>query len=133
MRIQRIAIGLTIVNLMLLMFLLAQNYRASATDVAPVLRGRALEIVDDQNRIRAQILTHGPETVNGKTYPETVLFRMATEDRAPLAKLTVSKEGSALRLSDDSQPGGVELWARRDKGNYVKAVSREGREQTLKP
>ncbi len=133
MKIQRVAIGLTVVNLMLLMFLLAQNYRASATDVVPVLRGRALEIVDEQNRIRAQILTHGPETVNGKTYPGAVLFRMATEDRAPLVKLTVSKEGSALRLSDDSEPGGVELRANREKGNYVKAVSREGREQMMKP
>ena len=133
MKTQRVAIALTILNLMLLVFLLAQNYRASASDVAPVLRGRALQIVDDQNRVRAEILTHGPETVNGKTYPETVLFRMATEDRAPLVKLTVSKDGSALGLSDDSQPGGVELRANREKGNYVKVVNREGREQTFKP
>ena len=114
MKTQRVAIALTAVNLVLLVFLLAQNYRASASDVAPVLRGRALEIVDDQNRVRAEILTHGPETVNGKIYPETVLFRMATEDRAPLVKLTVSKDGSALGLSDDSQPGGVELRANRE-------------------
>ncbi len=133
MKTQRVAIALTVVNLMLLAFLLAQNFRTSASDVAPVLRGRALQIVDDQNRVRAEILTHGPETVNGKTYPETVLFRMATEDRAPLVKLTVSKDGSALGLSDDSRPGGVELRANREKGNYVKVVNREGREQTFKP
>src|SRR5262245_50685659 len=133
MKTQRLAISLSVINMVLMVFLLAQVYRTSASEVAPVLRGRALEIVDDQNRIRAQILTHGPETVNGKTYPETVLFRMATEDRAPLMKLTVSENGSVLGLSDDSVPGGVELRAQRDKGNFVKIVSRDGRDKTLNP
>ena len=133
MKIQRIAIGLTLVNLLLLLFLLAQTYRAAAGDVAPVLRGRALEIVDAQGQIRAQILVHGPETVNGKTYPDTVLFRMATARRAPLVKMTVSEEGSAFGLSDDSEPGGVQLYANRNKGNFVKVVNSDGREQTIKP
>jgi len=133
MKTQRVAIGLTIVNLGLLIFLLSQISHSSAQDVAPVLRGRGLEIVDAQGRVRAEILVHGPETVGGKTYPETVLFRMATAQRAPLMKLTVSEEGSALGLSDDSQPGGVELRANRNKGNYVKVVTRDGREQTIKP
>src|SRR5262245_38542057 len=133
MKIHRVAIGLTVINSVLLVFLLAQTYRTHAGEVAPVLRGRALQIVDDQDRTRAEILVHGPETVNGKTYPETVLFRMATANRAPLMKLTVSENGSVLGLSDDSVPGGVELRAQRDKGNFVKIVSRDGREQTLKP
>lgn len=133
MRMQRIAIGLTLVNLMLLVFLLAQAHRAGASDIAPVLRGRALQIVDNQDRIRAEILVHGPETVNGKTYPDSVLFRMATPQRAPLVKLTASEEGSALRLSDDSEPGGIELYAHRNKGNFVKVVGRDRREQTIKP
>ena len=133
MKTQRVAIALTVVNLALLVFLLAQMRSADAQDVAPVLRGRALEIVDAQGQVRAQILVHGPETVNGKTYPETVLFRMATAQRAPLMKLTVSEDGSALGLSDDSEPGGIELRANRNKGNFVKVVNRNGREQTIKP
>jgi hypothetical protein len=133
MKSQRVAIGLTVLNLGLLIFLLSQIGHAGAQDVAPVLRGRGLEIVDAQGRVRAEILVHGPETVNGKTYPETVLFRMATAQRAPLMKLTVSEDGSALGLSDDSQPGGVELRANRNKGNFVKVVNRDGREQTIKP
>ena len=133
MKIQRVAIALTVINLGLLIFLLAQIRHADAQNVAPVLRGRALEIVDGQNQVRAQILVHGPETVNGKTYPETVLFRMATAQRAPLMKLTVSEEGSALGLSDDSEPGGIELRANRNKGNFVKVVNSDGREQTIKP
>ena len=133
MKIQRVAIGLTVINLVLLMFLLGQTYRTQASDVVPVLRGRALQIVDDQDRTRAEILVHGPETVNGKTYPETVLFRMATAQRAPLMKMTVSENGSTLGLSDDSAPGGVELRATREKGNYVRIVNRDGREQVVKP
>ena len=133
MKIQRLAVGLTIVNLILLVFLLTQMRRVGAHDFAPVLRGRGLEIVDAQGQVRAEILVHGPETVNGKTYPETVLFRMATAQRAPLMKLTVSEDGSALGLSDDSQPGGIELRANRNKGNFVKVVNRDGREQTIKP
>lgn len=55
MKIQRFAIALTLVNLALLILLLAQNLSADAHDVAPVLRGRALEIVDSKGRVRASI------------------------------------------------------------------------------
>ena len=37
------------------MFLLAQMPPVEARSEAPVLRGRALEIVDDQGRVRASI------------------------------------------------------------------------------
>jgi hypothetical protein len=133
MKIQRVAIGLTVINFILLIFLLAQIHRTSANDVAPVLRARGLQIVDNQDRIRAEILVHGPEMVNGTTYPETVLFRMATSQRAPLVKLSVSENGSALGLSDDSEPGGIQLYANRSKGNFMRVVSQDGREQVIKP
>ena len=132
MKIQRIAFGLTIINLLLLIFLLAQIPRATAQDVLPVLRGRALEIVDSQGRVRAEILVHGPETVGGKLYPETVLFRMADQNRRPVVKFTASENGSALGLSDDSQ-GRVQLNAKSDTGDFVKVVNKDGREQMLKP
>jgi len=93
MKIQRIAVGLTVINLLLLMFLLAQIHRTTAQDAVPVLRGRALEIVDGQGRVRAEILVHGPERVNGKLYPETVLFRMADQNRRPVVKFTASENG----------------------------------------
>ena len=132
MKIQRIAFGLTIINLLLLIFLMAQSRRATAQDVLPVLRGRALKIVDSQGRVRAEILVHGPETVGGKLYPETVLFRMADQNRRPVVKFTASENGSALGLSDDSQ-GRVQLNAKSDTGDFVKVVNKDGREQMLKP
>jgi len=48
MKIQRLLIALTVVNLGLLMFVLAHIQPTVAQDVGPVLRGRALEIVDAQ-------------------------------------------------------------------------------------
>ena len=132
MKIQRIAIGLTVINLLLLMFLLAQIRRTTAQDIVPVLRGRALEIVDGQGRVRAEILVHGPERVDGKLYPETVLFRMTDQNRRPVVKFTAAENGSALGLFDDSQ-GRVQLNAKRDTGNFVKVVNKDGREQVLKP
>ena len=61
MRIQRLLIGLTVINLGLLMFLLTQTRSVEAQDVAPVLRGRALEIVDGQGRVRSGLRQGSPE------------------------------------------------------------------------
>ena len=56
---QKLLVGLTLANLGLLLFLLAHAGKSAAADVAPaVLRGRALEIVDDQGRVRASIKLH---------------------------------------------------------------------------
>ncbi|MFY9553893.1 MAG: hypothetical protein WAV47_04130, partial [Blastocatellia bacterium] len=90
MKIQRFLIALTIINLGLTMFLLAQTRRVDAGSAeargvgpgspAPVLRGSSLEIVDDQGRVRASIKLHAADPKykwpDGKTgYPETVMFR----------------------------------------------------------
>ena len=132
MKTQRLALGLTIINLVLLVFLLAQIRRAGAQDVAPVLRGRSLEIVDGHGRVRAEILVHGPEKVGSKLYPETVLFRMADQNSRPVVKFTASENGSALGLSDDSR-GRVLLNAKGDTGNFLQVVNKDGREQVIKP
>jgi hypothetical protein len=58
MKIQRVLVALTVLNLVLLMFLMAQIRPVTAQNIAPVLRGRALEIVDDQGRVRAEIKVH---------------------------------------------------------------------------
>jgi hypothetical protein len=55
MKTQRFAIGLTVLNLFVLMFLLFRNDSSANSQIAPVLRGRAIEIVDDRGRVRAMI------------------------------------------------------------------------------
>lgn len=60
-RTSRIALALTLLNLVLLGGLILSQATAAfgRQGVAPVLRGRALEIVDDQGRVRANILSTG--------------------------------------------------------------------------
>lgn len=131
MKTQRVAFAITVLNLMLMVFLLAQLRPSTANEIAPVLRGRALEIVDSQGRVRASISIHGPETVNQKLYPETVLLRLTDPKSGPVVKLTAAANGSALGLSDDAN-GGIQLFAR-DTGSFVKVVDKKGKEQLLQP
>jgi hypothetical protein len=131
----RFTLGLTVLNLVLLAVLVSTKAATAlgSRQELPVLRGRALEIVDNQGRVRANILIHGPETVNGVTYPETVLFRLIDPNGGPLVKLTVARNGSALGLSDGlSGDGGVQLYAR-DSASFVRIVNRSGRIQMLRP
>lgn len=131
MKISRLQLVLTIINLSLCIVLLSQFGRTQADQVAPVLRGRALEIVDDQGRIRANIFVAPATTVDGKKYPETVLLRLTDPKNGPVVKLTAAENGSALGLSDDAE-GGVQLFAR-DNGSFVKVTDKKGKEQVLKP
>lgn len=134
-RIQRFTIGLSLLNLGLFILLLLGQVPVALGKQSelPVLRGRALEIVDEQGRVRANILVHGPETVNGVRYPETVLFRLSDPTGGPVVKLTAAANGSALGLSDGlSGNSGVQLYAR-DTASFVRIVDKSGRTQMLKP
>ena len=51
MKTQRLAIVITLINLVILAFNLSHLHPATADDVTPVLRGRALEIVDDHGQV----------------------------------------------------------------------------------
>ncbi|MFL5466289.1 MAG: hypothetical protein ACJ79N_04400 [Gemmatimonadaceae bacterium] len=131
---QRLGAGLTILNVVLLILLLANQVHSASADqptVPSVLRGSALEIVDGRGRVRASISVHGPETVNGIRYPETVLLRMSDPKSRPLVKLTVSENGSALGLSDYGS-GGIQLYAR-DTASFVRVVDKQGRERVVRP
>ena len=81
MKNQRFLVLITVLNFLLLVFSLGQTSAVVAEGVAPVLRGRALEIVDDRGRVRASItiLPADPavKMPDGTTgYPETVLLRL---------------------------------------------------------
>src|SRR4051812_34257272 len=117
MRVQRLLIALTVVNLGLLVFLLTQNRSAEAQGVAPVLRGHALEIVDDRGRVRAMIKVFPadpkvklPDGTTG--YPETVLLRLINSKGGPTVKIAATEDGSALLLGGESDPTWVQILAR---------------------
>jgi hypothetical protein len=139
MRVQRVAMALTAINLILLVALLGQRVRPAVADgvkskgegVAAVLRGRALEIVDEQNRVRAMIAVMPPSRVDGKDYPETVLLRLVDPKSGPLVKISAAVDGSGLMLTDDTDRG-VLAYAR-DGSSVVKVQGEEGRAAVLKP
>ncbi len=135
MKPQRFALALTIFNLVLLMIVLALLMRPVVSpDVAPVLRGRALEIVDDQGRGRAQIIVAPATTMqDGTVYPETVLLRLSDPNGRPAVKLSASVDGTILVLSGDSERAewsGVQILGN---GGILKLVKKDGQERTITP
>lgn len=139
MRSTRVLFTLTVANLILLAGLAIQSLSrsaqaeetAAADGVPTVLRGRSLEIVDDQGRVRAFLAVMPPSTVDGKDYPETVLLRLIDPQAGPVVKLTAAVNGSALSLSD-SGDGGVQLFGR-DEGSVVRVSNKDGERRELAP
>src|SRR5215831_14989693 len=109
MKTQRFAIALTLLNLGLLIFLITQNRKAEADNIAPVLQGRELEIVDDQGKVRASLKVYPadpkvkmPDGTTG--YPETVMLRLHNSKGRPNVKIATTEDGSALVLGGESDP-----------------------------
>jgi hypothetical protein len=136
MKDQRLGMALTAINLLILMFTLSQARYVAAQAVAPVLRGRALEIVDDRGTLRAQILVQpavvGPD---GKRYAETVLLRLIDPNGRPAVKIGASADGSGMSLAGDSERrewSGVQILAE-GPDSSLKLTNRDRREQLIKP
>lgn len=96
MKTHRFGVVLTLMNLVLLVLLMAQNLSARAQNIAPVLRGRALEIVDSSGRVRASITVEPAVTIDSRTYPETVVLRLTDPHSGPLVKITATKQARPL-------------------------------------
>jgi hypothetical protein len=137
MNAQRLLIALTVVNMVLLVFSLAQPRAVVAQGVAPVLRGRAFEIVDDRGRVRASITVLPADPAvkmpDGSTgYPETVLFRLITSRGRPTVKIAATEDGAALALGGESDPTYASI-AARGASTFLKLVNKDGRQQLIKP
>jgi hypothetical protein len=137
MKTERFTTCVTILNAVLLVGLLATHVRSlSATQSElPVLRGRALEIIDEQGLVRASIKVHGPETVNGQQFPGAVVLVMGDPRGAPGVKLAASEKATGLVLSNgnrlsDGRSSGIQLHSDQP---VVLLIDRQGHERTLKP
>lgn len=136
MNTQRLLIVLTAVNLGLLSYQAVQPRLAvaSTVDVPAVLRGRALEIVDERGRIRASIavLPEDPKVIwKGKPYPETTLLRLMSPDGRPNVKLGASHSGSALVIGGEADPTYIQVLAEGGEST-LKLVNKDG-ERLIKP
>jgi hypothetical protein len=135
MKTQRVLIVLTILNLMLLAFLLlSRTEPALATSQTSVLRGRALEIVDDRGRVRASIKVHAAERFEptGKKYPETVVLRLIDANGRPEVKLAASVEGGGLSFVGQSDETRAQLSAD-GRESSLRLTNQAGKEQLIRP
>ena len=137
MKSQRLFVVLTIINLGITVFLLAQMRRAEGSAGPAVLRGSSLEIVDDQGRVRASIKIHAADPdfkmPDGKIgYPETVMLRLIDPKGRPEVKMGASEQGGALGLIGESDSTHTLLQAE-GANSLLKLTNKDGRQQVVKP
>jgi hypothetical protein len=103
-----------VLNLLVLMSMLFRANSAPNPEIVFALRGRALEIVDDQGRVRAMFKVF-PADLNVKMldgttgYPETVLLRLIDSKGGPNVKIAATEGwvGNELgrRVKSNAHPG----------------------------
>ena len=117
-----IAVMATAVNLALVVGGLTGASTRSRVD-APLLRGRALELVDDRGQIRARLdVEAGGE----------VVLRLLDRRGTIRVKLGAGEDGSGLLLNNDATEPGVHLLAGAG-GSTVKLANKDGRERLITP
>ena len=134
---RRLALVLAALNFGLVMVVLVRVQPLAANEHASpgVLRGTALELVDERGGVRAEIkvLPADPnaEMPDGKRgSPETVLLRLIDSQGGPNVKLAASEDGSGLVLGGEK--GYVQILSR-GSDPYVKIVNGGGQERMLTP
>lgn len=123
MKSQRIIVPLIVINVIVLLFALANEGSALVQGIPPVLRGRAFELVDSGGQIRARL--------NAESNGEVVL-RLLDESGTIRVKIGASQKGSGLVLLNDSTEVGINLLAK-DTGSNLKLVDKNGRQRLISP
>jgi hypothetical protein len=135
MKPQRLLVALTFANLCLLAFLLAR-VRADTPGVLPVLRGSALEIVDEYGKVRAElrIFPANPKhkLPNGDPYPETVLLRLIDPNGRPSVKLATDVRGGGLYLGGMADPTYARLGADGAEPELF-LLNKDGKQRKIQP
>ena len=127
---------LSISNVALVALTLAQQLRpVFAESELPVLRGRALEIVDAQGRVRASIgVLPASQSSSGGEESETVLLRLITERGRPSVKVAASEPASGLSLAG---PTGTKdtyvILQSKGTSSSLRLRNEDGRERVLEP
>jgi len=131
---QRIAIAVTIINLVLMIILFTKMNPATAQkeqNKLQVLRGSGLEIVDSLGKVRASISFHAPVVQDGITYPGGILLRLIDSKGQPSVKIGAAEDGGGLSFANELQ-GYVQLMAK-ESGGFLKIKNADGKEQVIKP
>jgi hypothetical protein len=119
----RIAVALGALNLVILVGAAAHTRTAGVQSGEGILRGRALELVDEGGKTRARI--------NVERDGE-VVFRLLDQEGTIRVKLGAGKEGSGMLLANDATEPGVHILAKAT-GSSIKVVNKDGRERVIAP
>lgn len=137
MKNQRTLLAVTVLNVLLLLISVSRTGAVGTRHIAPVLRGRALEIVDEKGRVRASIsILPADPTVkmpDGTTgYPETVLLRLITSEGRPNVKIATTERGAGGLFSGEDDPTYVQILAEGPR-TAMKLSDKDGRVRVLRP
>jgi hypothetical protein len=136
MKTHRTLFVLTALNLALLLLTVAQQFGPAFAQSEPqVLRGRGLEIVDAQGRVRASIQVLSPaKSQKGGEEADTVLLRLITERGRPSVKIASSEPASGLSFAGPTgtRETYVTLTAK-DSTARLRLKSENGKERVLEP
>jgi hypothetical protein len=126
-RINRFALALTVVNVLVMIVFWSQPQAARAQAVPDILRAKGLEIVDDRGIVRAQIIVQPNDGA--------VLFRLIDQKQKPLVKLGAGADGSGLMLTGDPARqdwSGIQVMAK-PAGSTLRLLNLDGKERVIKP
>ena len=130
MKIQRLAVALTVANLVLLLLTVTQAGSISRDVVTPTLRTQVLELVDDSGQIRSRLeVKPGGE----------VLLQLFDQKGIIKVKLGAGEEGSGMFLADETTQSGVQTVARqsgtseRPKTTSITLTGKNGQQRTITP
>jgi hypothetical protein len=124
MKAQPFIILLLVINLVgLLYFATAQTKSPAAAAVLPLVRARAIELVDSKGQRRALLSAEE----NGET-----VFRLIDARGTIRVKLGASETGSGLVLLNDATEVGIHALAK-DKETTLTMINKDGRKQVLTP
>lgn len=121
--------------------LLKVAHPVEASSIAPVLRGRALEIVDGRGKLRAsiQVIPEGPATLNGKpvdssgkVYAEAVVLRLIRPDGHPSVKMATTEQSSGLDLGGGIDPTYMVLSSQGGETS-ITLTNKDGKQTVVKP
>ena len=136
MIVSRGLIAMTILNVVLVLVNFGASIRPVLAEASPpILRARALQIVDEQGRIRASLAVLPASTSSaGAATQETVLLRLITERGRPTVKIAASEEQSGLSVAGPT--GTTDTYAilsATTTASSLRLRSEDGREQLIKP
>jgi hypothetical protein len=119
----RVAVALTVINFVVLFAVLVESSTAAVQASGDIIRGKALELVDQRGQIRARFNVES----DGQ-----VVLRLLDQEGTIRVKLGADKAGSGLVLNNDATEPGVHILAK-DAGTKIRLATKDGRERVITP